>query len=226
MTGRALEVNGLTAGYGGGGRAIEEVTFSIPEGGALALIGPNGSGKSTTMKTIAGLLAPLAGDIRYGGQPIGGLAPERIARLGVAYVPEDRRMFADLTVRENLAIARRGDGGGRWPEEALFDLFPNLAEIAGRSAGATSGGEQQMIAIARALAGEPDLLMLDEPSEGLAPKIVENLAAAMERLRRDGITLLISEQNPALLGRVVEDCVVLSGGTIRWTGPLAGLRES
>jgi len=223
MTDPLLGVDGLTAGYGDGGHAIDSLSLAVAGGEAMALVGRNGAGKSTLMKTIAGLLTPTAGRIRYRDTEIGGLAPAPIARLGIAYVPEDRRMFTDLTVRENIAVARRGGAAGRWSDAALFALFPNLAEIADRSAGATSGGEQQMIAIARALAGEPRFLMLDEPCEGLAPKIVGNLIAAIATLRAEGLTLLISEQNPKLVARLADRAAVVASGRIVWTGPVADL---
>ena len=188
-------------------------------------MGRNGAGKSTTLKAIMGLLAPRAGSVRFAGQEIAGMAPYRIARLGLGYVPEERRIFTDLTVMENLAVGRRAAPAGRaaWTPERLFAFFPNLAEMRHRRAGAMSGGEQQMLTIARTLMGNPQAVLLDEPSEGLAPVIVEQMADAVLRMKDEGIAVLVSEQNLDFAAAVADRALILEKGTVRWEGAIATL---
>jgi branched-chain amino acid transport system ATP-binding protein len=189
-----------------------------------ALMGRNGAGKSTTLKTIMGLLTHRGGCIRFAGQEISGLPPFRIARLGLGYVPEDRRIFTDLTVTENLEVGRRAARGrAPWTPERLFAIFPNLAEMRHRRAAAMSGGEQQMLTIARTLMGNPEAVLLDEPSEGLAPVIVEQMAEAVLRMKQEGIAVLLSEQSLDFAAAVADHAYVIERGEIRYAGSMAAL---
>ncbi|MBX5454550.1 MAG: ABC transporter ATP-binding protein, partial [Acidobacteriia bacterium] len=189
------------------------------------LLGRNGAGKSTTMKSLIGLLRPRSGRIAFQGQDIAGWEPRRIARLGMGYVPEERRIFTDLTVRENLEVGRRPprDGLPPWTEERLFALFPNLGRMRDRLAGRMSGGEQQMLAIARTLMGNPTLILLDEPSEGLSPLIVEQMAEAIIALKAAGMTVLLAEQNFHFAARITDRAAVIESGRIVWSGTMAAL---
>jgi branched-chain amino acid transport system ATP-binding protein len=211
-----LVVDGLRAGFG---RAVilDGVGFSLAAGAAMVLLGRNGAGKSTTMKALIGLVRPLAGRVVFEGTDIAGREPHRIAQAGIGYVPEERRIFAGLTVEENLEVGRRGEG---WTSERLFGLFPNLGAMRRRLGGRMSGGEQQMLAIARTLMGNPRLILLDEPSEGLAPVIVEQMAAAILALRAQGVTVLLAEQNLHFAGRVAEQAAVIEKGRIVWQGAM------
>ena len=190
-------------------------------------MGRNGAGKSTTLKAIMGLLPPRKGRVRFSGQEIAGAAPFRIARLGLGYVPEERRIFTDLTVFENLEVGRRPAGKGReaWTPERLFAVFPNLAEMRNRRASAMSGGEQQMLTIARTLMGNPDAVLLDEPSEGLAPVIVEQMAEAVLRMKAEGIAVLLSEQNLDFAAAVSDRAYVIEKGSIRYQGTMEALEN-
>lgn len=219
-----LTVCGLAAQYGRA-RVLEDVGFTIEPGEACVLVGRNGAGKSTTLKALMGLVQPSAGSVRFLDQEIAGLAPFRIARLGMGYVPEDRRIFTELTVMENLAAGRRParDGVSAWTPERLFALFPNLGAMRDRVGGRMSGGEQQMLTIARTLMGNPRLLLLDEPSEGLSPLIVGQLAMALEALKRDGLTMLLAEQNLNFARRVADRAVVIETGRLVWAGTMAAL---
>ena len=224
MADPVLQVAGLRAGYGPA-EVLFGVSLHLARGEVAALMGRNGAGKSTTMKAIMGLLNPRAGSVRFAGQQIAGLAPFRIARLGLGYVPEDRRIFTDLTVMENLAVGRRAAAPGRdpWAPERLFEVFPNLAEMRHRRAGAMSGGEQQMLTIARTLMGNPEAVLLDEPSEGLAPVIVEQMADAVLRMKAEGIAVLVSEQSLDFAAAVADRALILEKGSVRWEGPIATL---
>lgn len=224
MADPVLEVTGLRAGYGPA-EVLFGVSLHLARGEVAALMGRNGAGKSTTLKAIMGLLNPRAGSVRFAGQQIAGLAPFRIARLGLGYVPEDRRIFTDLTVMENLAVGRRAAASGRdpWTPERLFEVFPNLAEMRHRRAGAMSGGEQQMLTIARTLMGNPAAVLLDEPSEGLAPVIVEQMADAVLRMKAEGIAVLVSEQSLDFAAAVADRALILEKGSLRWEGPIATL---
>jgi branched-chain amino acid transport system ATP-binding protein len=209
------------------GRAhiLHGVSFSARAGEIVALAGRNGAGKSTTLKAIIGLARPASGHIRFAGEEIAGREPYRIARLGIGYVPEERRIFTDLTVAENLEVGRRPgpEGGEPWTVERLVALFPNLGRSLSRSAGQLSGGEQQMLTIARTLMGNPRLILVDEPSEGLAPIIVEEMARAMSALKAQGLTMIVSEQNLAFAALIADSVVLLERGVVRHRGPMAAL---
>ncbi len=219
-----LEVEGLCVRYG---RAlvVEGVSFTLARGEALALLGRNGAGKTTTLRAVMGLVPPAAGRVRLSGREITGWPPFRIARLGVGWVPEDRRIFRRLTVLENLEVGRRPEreGGNPWTVERLFALFPNLAERRHHRGHELSGGEQQMLAIARALRGHPDLLLLDEPSEGLAPPVVRALFTALKEARAQGLTLLLSEQNYRFARLLADRALILESGRLRFCGPVREL---
>ena len=219
-----LAVENLHAGYGGA-RILRGVSFAIAPGEVLVLLGRNGAGKSTVMKALAGLVPPTAGRIVFAGHDVAGWEPHRIARLGMGYVPEERRIFPELTVAENLEVGRRAPRNGRepWTPERLFALFPNLGPLRERPGARISGGEQQMLAIARTLMGNPRLLLLDEPSEGLAPVIVDQMAAAIVALKAEGVTVLLAEQNLAFAARVADRAVILETGHLVWEGTVGAL---
>jgi branched-chain amino acid transport system ATP-binding protein len=223
MAETVLEVEGLRAGYGPA-EILFGVSLKLARGEVAALMGRNGAGKSTTLKAIMGLVPPRAGRVRFAGRDIAGLAAFRIARLGLGYVPEDRRIFTDLTVAENLEVGRRpAEGRDPWTPERLFEVFPNLASMRHRRAAAMSGGEQQMLAIARTLMGNPEAVLLDEPSEGLAPVILELMADAVLRMKREGIAVLLSEQNFDFAAAVADRAYVIERGEIRYDGSMAAL---
>jgi branched-chain amino acid transport system ATP-binding protein len=223
MTEAMLEVEGLRAGYGPA-EILFGVSLRLAPGEVAALMGRNGAGKSTTLKAIMGLVSPRAGRVRCAGRDITGLAAFRIARLGLGYVPEDRRIFTDLTVAENLEVGRRpAEGRDAWTPERLFEVFPNLASMRHRRAAAMSGGEQQMLAIARTLMGNPEAVLLDEPSEGLAPVILELMADAVLRMKGEGIAVLLSEQNFDFAAAVADRAYVIERGEIRYDGSMAAL---
>ena len=219
-----LEVERLKAGYGPA-EVLFGVSLALRRGEVAALMGRNGAGKSTTLKAIMGLLPPRGGRVRFLGRDIAGLPPFRIARLGLGYVPEDRRIFTDLTVFENMEVGRRAarDGRQAWTPERLFAVFPNLAEMRNRRASAMSGGEQQMLTIARTLMGNPDAVLLDEPSEGLAPVIVAQMAEAVLRMKGEGIAVLLSEQNLDFAAAVSDRAYVIEKGDIRYQGTMDAL---
>jgi len=222
-----LAAESLAAGYGPA-QVLFGVDIALAAGEVVALMGRNGAGKSTTLKAIMGLLPPRGGRVRFAGSDIAGLPPFRIARLGLGYVPEDRRIFTDLTVAENLEVGRKPprDGRAPWTPERLFAVFPNLAEMRGRRASAMSGGEQQMLTIARTLMGNPDAVLLDEPSEGLAPVIVEQMADSVLRMKQEGIAVLLSEQSFDFAAAVADRAYVIEKGAIRWSGTMAALEAA
>jgi branched-chain amino acid transport system ATP-binding protein len=223
MAEAVLEVEGLRAGYGPA-EILFGVSLQLARGEVAALMGRNGAGKSTTLKAIMGLVPPRAGRLSFAGRDIAGLAAFRIARLGLGYVPEDRRIFTDLTVAENLEVGRRpAEGRDAWTLERLFEVFPNLASMRHRRAAAMSGGEQQMLAIARTLMGNPEAVLLDEPSEGLAPVILELMADAVLRMKREGIAVMLSEQNFDFAAAVADRAYVIERGEIRYDGSMAAL---
>jgi branched-chain amino acid transport system ATP-binding protein len=209
------------------GRAhiLFDVDLQAQRGEVMALLGRNGAGKSTTMKAIIGMVRATAGQIAFDATRIEKEPIYRISRLGLGYVPEERRIFTDLTVMENLAVARRPErpGVAVWTPERIFEIFPNLASMRHRPGGRMSGGEQQMLAIARTLMGNPSLILLDEPSEGLSPKIVEHLAATILDLRREKLTILISEQNLHFARNVSDRATIIEKGRVRYTGTMAEL---
>jgi branched-chain amino acid transport system ATP-binding protein len=219
-----LDVAALDAWYGKA-QILYGVSLRVDEGECVALMGRNGAGKSTTLKTIMGLLARRRGRVAWRGRDISALAPYRIARLGLGWVPEDRRIFTDLTVRENLAVGRqpRRAGAPFWTEAQLYTLFPNLAAMPDRPGGRMSGGEQQMLTIARTLMGNPHLILLDEPSEGVAPVIVEQMAQMIVALKREGLSILLSEQNLHFAELVADRAVVLEKGQVRYGGTMQDL---
>lgn len=211
-----LEVSGLDAYYGRA-RVLFGVDLRVGRGEAVALLGRNGAGKSTTLKSLMGLVPPAAGRVRFLERDMGNLPVHHIARLGLGYVPEDRRVFPELTIAENLEVGRQPPRPEVpvWTPERLYELFPALAGLRDRPAGRTSGGEQQMLTIARTLMGNPALLLLDEPSEGLAPVVVEQLAEALLTLKRAGVSLLLSEQNPGFARRIGDRVYLIEQGRIR-----------
>jgi branched-chain amino acid transport system ATP-binding protein len=219
-----LEVTALDAWYGQA-QILYGVSFAVQAGECVALVGRNGAGKSTTMKSIIGLMARRRGAVVFRGDDISALASYRIARLGLGWVPEDRRIFTDLTVRENLEVARQPPRAGAptWTEARLFALFPNLAAMPDRPGGRMSGGEQQMLTVARTLMGNPYLVLLDEPSEGVAPLIVEEMARMIVALKAAGVAILLSEQNLHFARLVADRAVVLEKGEVRFDGTMAAL---
>jgi branched-chain amino acid transport system ATP-binding protein len=227
MTGVLLETRGLTARYGAA-QVLFGINLVLNSGEVAALVGRNGAGKSTTLKAIIGLVSATAEHMQFAGHDIRQLAPHRVARLGLGYVPEDRRIFTDLTVAENLEVGRRPPTAGReaWTEAQLFEIFPNLAEMRHRRASQMSGGEQQMLTIARTLMGNPIAVLLDEPSEGLAPVIVEQMAEAVIAMKRSGIAVLLSEQNLFFAGAVSDRAYVIEKGEIRYGGTMAELEAN
>jgi branched-chain amino acid transport system ATP-binding protein len=215
-----LVVDGLRAGYGADGDVLHGVALEVPEGGVLALLGPNGAGKSTLLQTIAGFLVPRAGSVRLRGQPIDGHDPATIARCGLYLVPERRAVFPNLTVADNLRLATAAPER-RWTDDlqAALELFPRLIERQGQVAGTLSGGEQQMLALARAFAARPLLLLLDEPSLGLAPTIVDDVFDAIRRFMAEDIAVVLVEQYVERALDVADDVVVLGHGAVTWAGP-------
>ncbi|CAM5216314.1 ABC transporter ATP-binding protein [Bosea thiooxidans] len=220
-----LELSGVEAWYGRA-HILHGVGFAVGQGEVVALMGRNGAGKSTTMKTVMGLVPEPQGSIRFEGEEIAGREPFVIARLGVGYVPEDRRVFSELTVMENLEVGRQPlrTGAPHWTPERLFDLFPNLGRMRDRPGASMSGGEQQMLTIARTLMGNPRLLLLDEPSEGLAPVIVEAMAQTIRVLKGEGLSVLLSEQNLHFAGSIADRAVIIEKGLIRFDDTMAALK--
>ena len=220
-----LTVEALDAYYGRA-HILHGVGFAARGGEVLVLLGRNGAGKSTTFKSVIGLVRPAAGRITFQGQEIAGRPPQAIARLGLGYVPEDRRIFTGLTVMENLEVGRQPPrpGAAPWTPERLFALFPNLAGMRDRPGGRMSGGEQQMLTIARTLMGNPSLVLLDEPSEGLAPIIVEQMAAAILALKAEGVGIVLAEQNLHFAARIGDRAAILESGRIAWSGSMAELQ--
>ncbi len=219
-----LDVQALDAWYGQA-QILYGVSLAVGAGECVALVGRNGAGKSTTMKTIMGLMAKRRGRVVFRGHDISTMPPYRIGRLGLGWVPEDRRVFTDLTVRENLAVARQParDGAPTWTEDKLYALFPNLGTMPDRPGGRMSGGEQQMLTVARTLMGNPHLVLLDEPSEGVAPIIVEEMARMIVALKAAGVAILLSEQNLHFAQLVSDRAVVLEKGEVKFEGSMDAL---
>lgn len=219
-----LEVSDLHAHYGRA-HILQGISFVLRGGEVVALMGRNGAGKSTTLKTIMGLVRPSAGRVLLEGKDITSRPPYVISRLGLGYVPEERRVFPELSVLENLEVGRQPPRAGvpPWTPERLFELFPNLAELGRREAGHLSGGEQQMLTIARTLMGNPRALLLDEPSEGLAPVVVEQVAGAVRELKGECLTVLLSEQNLRFARAVADRALIIEKGQIRYAGSMDDL---
>jgi branched-chain amino acid transport system ATP-binding protein len=227
-----LTVEGLRASYGAA-QILYDLGLEVGRGEVVALMGRNGAGKTTTMKAVMGLMAQSSGKLTFDGHDIAGRQPYEIARLGLGFVPEDRRIFSDLTVLENLDIGRQpprkfsdGVDAPLWTEQKLLALFPNLGEMPNRPGGRMSGGEQQMLTMARTLMGNPLLILLDEPSEGVAPVIVELMANTILELKKAGVSILLSEQNVHFAELVSDRAYVLEKGQIRWSGTMAELAEN
>ncbi len=210
-------MQGVDALYGDS-HVLHGVSFEVGAGRVLALLGRNGAGKTTCMSAIIGFLPPRKGAIRLFGESIAGLAPEAIARKGVGFVPQGRRVFQTLSVKENLQVSERRGSFSNWNLASVFELFPQLEERAAQVAGSLSGGEQQMLAIARALMGNPRVLLMDEPSEGLAPLIVAEVGRTIARLKAEGQSILLVEQNVRLALELADEVVILNTGRVAFTG--------
>jgi branched-chain amino acid transport system ATP-binding protein len=224
-----LNVEGLNAWYGAA-HILYDLSLDVRRGEVVALMGRNGAGKSTTMKTVMGMVPRKTGSVHFTGHDISAAKPFEIARLGLGFTPEDRRVFTDLTVLENLDIGRQpprtfpdGREAPVWTTERLFRLFPNLGEMPDRPGGRMSGGEQQMLTVARTLMGNPLLILLDEPSEGVAPIIVEQMANTILELKQQGISILLSEQNIHFAQLVSDRAYLLEKGQLRWEGRMEAL---
>jgi branched-chain amino acid transport system ATP-binding protein len=220
-----LEVRGINTYYGLS-HILFDVSLSVRKGEIVCLLGRNGAGKSTTMKSIMGLTPPKQGEVIFRGEPVTSLPPFQMCRRGVGFVPDDRRVFADLTVGENLEIsARPRQGNDGWDQERVYNFFPALRLLDGRRAGVLSGGEQQMLTIGRALITNPELLLLDEPTEGLAPIIVEMLEEKILELKASGLSVLLAEQNQNVALRLSDRAYIIDNGHIRYQGSIDDLRQ-
>ena len=219
-----LELRGIKVAYGGV-EVVHGVDLELDGGEVLGMVGPNGAGKSSVLRSICGLVRPSSGEVRFEGRVLNGMAPERIARLGIALVPEGRHVFKTLTVAENLRMGEMDGREDRAAVERMLERFPILRERAGEHADRLSGGEQQQLAIARALLGRPKLLMLDEPSLGLAPKTIDLIYELLAGLREEGTTMLLVEQNATRTIDFCDRCLVLGSGVVRASGGREELRE-
>lgn len=219
-----LELAGVDS-FHGRAQCLHDIGFRVGEGEVAALLGRNGAGKSTTLKSIMQLLRPARGTITFNGQNLVGMPAHGVSRLGIGYVPEERRIFSALTVLENLEVGRQPARAGLapWTVEELFTLFPNLAERRDNLGGTLSGGEQQMLTVARTLMGNPRLVLMDEPSEGIAPIVVEQMVAALKTLRERRLTILLSEQNIPFARALAERALVIESGRLRFDGTFAAL---
>jgi branched-chain amino acid transport system ATP-binding protein len=225
----ALSLEHIDAYYGDS-HVLEDVSFELGEARMLGLLGRNGAGKSTCMSVTMGLLPPRRGEVRVFGAAVGGMSPEMIAVRGVALVPQGRRIFKSLTVRENLVVAARKQENGAskhapWDTDTVFAMFPRLLERRNQIAAHLSGGEQQMLAIGRALMGNPRILLMDEPSEGLAPQIVIEVMATIRKLKESGLSIVLVEQNPKLVFNVADDIVILNSGRVALVSTPAALSK-
>jgi branched-chain amino acid transport system ATP-binding protein len=224
----ALSLAGIDAFYGDS-HVLQQVSFALGEGRLLGLLGRNGAGKSTCMNVSVGLLPPRAGSVEVFGTPVTRLPPEMISARGVALVPQGRRVFKSLTVRENLMVAARTEHAGRrhapWTTQTVFAMFPRLAERHSQLAGHLSGGEQQMLAIGRALMANPRVLLMDEPSEGLAPQIVAEVMSTIRKLKESGLSIVLVEQSPKLAFDIADDIVILNSGRVAVVSTAAALKN-
>ena len=220
-----LEVDNIRTAYGLS-KVLFGVSLTVEPGEVVALVGRNGVGKTTTMRSIMGMAPPQEGSIRWIDRDITGIPVHHVAKLGIGYVPEDRRIFPELTVWENLDIGRPMDGGDGWSEEQVFELFPDLKDIQERKGGVLSGGQQQMLTIARSLMGNPKLLLLDEPSEGLAPIVVESLRDRIQMLKTGGLSIVLAEQNLDFVLFLSDRVHILEKGEVVYTGTPAELRDN
>jgi branched-chain amino acid transport system ATP-binding protein len=223
-----LEVDNIYTSYGLS-QILFGVSLQVNEGECVSLLGRNGVGKTTTLRSIMGLTPPRQGVVRYKGQTITGQPAYRIARMGVGFVPEERRIFPDLTVRENLEVGRKPPIAPRataWTIERVYEIFPVLANLDARKGGYLSGGEQQMLTVGRTLMGNPDLILLDEPSEGLAPLVVRDLGEQIQRLKEEGITILLCEQNAKFATALSNRAYILEKGQVRFSGTMQELRDN
>ncbi|WP_424018881.1 ABC transporter ATP-binding protein [Halorientalis pallida] len=210
--------------YYGQSHVLHGVSLDIDEGESVALLGRNGAGKTTTLRSILGMTPPRSGEITFKGERVDGKEPYQIARRGIGLVPEERRVFPELSVADNIEVVM--DDGGEWTRERVYDVFPALREHQHQLGGQLSGGQQQMLTIARALVTDPDLLLLDEPSEGLAPNIVADLKSLLSDVLDTGITVLLTEQNTEFAFDLAERAYILSKGDVAWRGDIETLRES
>ncbi|MEW6688824.1 MAG: ABC transporter ATP-binding protein [Pseudomonadota bacterium] len=219
-----LELRKVNAAYGRA-QVLFDLDLELRAGEALVLLGRNGAGKSTALKAAMGLIPVSSGEVIFQSKPITKLEPFRIARLGLGYVPEDRRIFGDLTVAENLEAGRQPprDGAPRWSAERVFELFPSLGRMPARRASDMSGGEQQMLAIGRTLMGNPGAMLLDEPFEGLAPLVAEAIVRTIAELKREGLALLLSDQHPRRLRRFADRACIIEKGRLRYSGTMTAL---
>jgi branched-chain amino acid transport system ATP-binding protein len=221
-----LEVQDLYTSYGLS-QILFGISITVDEGECVSLLGRNGVGKTTTLRSIMGLTPPRRGTVRFRGKDITGQPAYRIARLGVGFVPEERRIFPDLSVRENLEVGRKAAATSHateWTVERVYDIFPVLANLNDRKGGYLSGGEQQMLTVGRTLMGNPDLILLDEPSEGLAPLVVRDLSEQIQRLKESGITILLCEQNAKFAINLSDRAYVLEKGQVRFSGTIEDLQ--
>lgn len=226
MATEALAISDIDTYYGDS-HVLHGVSFSLQPGRLLGLLGRNGAGKTTCMSTIMGFLKPRAGSISLYGEPVAGLAPDVIARKGICLVPQGRRVFRTLTVRENLMVAaqsQKKDNGAGWSIDRVFQTFPRLAERHAQLAGSLSGGEQQMLAIGRALMGNPRVLLMDEPSEGLAPQLVAEVGRTIAQLKAEGQSIVLVEQNIKLTLNLADDVVIINTGRVVFRGPASGIK--
>ena len=224
--GSILEVKAINSFYGKA-HILHDLSLEMDRGTVAVLLGRNGVGKSTTLKSIMGIVVPKSGEITFKGQSITGLPPYKICAMGLGYVPEDRRIFTSLTVMENLEVGRRPprEGFEPWTPERLFELFPNLGNMKNRLGGQLSGGEQQMLTIARTLMGNPELIILDEPSEGLAPVIVEQLGKTITRLKEEGVSILLAEQNLNFARTICDRVFIVDHGHVCFDDAICNLTE-
>jgi branched-chain amino acid transport system ATP-binding protein len=218
-----LEVENINTFYGLS-HILFDVSLQVDRGEIVVLLGRNGAGKTTTMRSIMGLTAPKTGSVVFNGRKITGMTPYKVARLGIGFVPEDRRIFPDLSVKANLDVGRKGSG--KWTYERIYQYFPRLQEATSRRGGNLSGGEQQMLTIARTLMGNPDLILLDEPTEGLAPIIVKVLGDFIDLMKKEGMTILLSEQNMKFALKHSDRAYIVDNGHIKFHGSIQELEHN